>query len=290
MKVKRYKLVTYLVITLGICLYIFFEAPNLNPFFYSDGAFFWAVVITLYVGAWALMHFGELTFQFTDRSERPFNYVPNEKFPRWTKLLLALPWVFFIVVLVGSSFIFNWKAFRDQLGTSEVVEFSASMQAVDLNQVPVVDQELAVRLADKKLGERAGLGSQVRLGSNDATIQRVDGKLVWAVPLYHSGLFKWLTNMSGTPGYILVSATDVNDVQYVENFKVKYQPGNYLLHDLTRHTRFFGAWFDGITDPSFEIADDGQPYWIYTTYRNRRGFSLTQATGACVDNATTGEI
>ena len=81
MKVKRYKLVTYLVITLGICLYIFFEAPNLNPFFYSDGAFFWAVVITLYVGAWALMHFGELTFQFTDRSERPFNYVPNEKFP-----------------------------------------------------------------------------------------------------------------------------------------------------------------------------------------------------------------
>ena len=225
MKVKRYKLVTYLVITLGICLYIFFEAPNLNPFFYSDGAFFWAVVITLYVGAWALMHFGELTFQFTDRSERPFNYVPNEKFPRWTKLLLALPWVFFIVVLVGSSFIFNWKAFRDQLGTSEVVEFSASMQAVDLNQVPVVDQELAVRLADKKLGERAGLGSQVRLGSNDATIQRVDGKLVWAVPLYHSGLFKWLTNMSGTPGYILVSATDVNDVQYVENFKVKYQPG-----------------------------------------------------------------
>ena len=99
MKVKRYKLVTYLVITLGICLYIFFEAPNLNPFFYSDGAFFWAVVITLYVGAWALMHFGELTFQFTDRSERPFNYVPNEKFPRWTKLLLALPWVFFLSLI-----------------------------------------------------------------------------------------------------------------------------------------------------------------------------------------------
>lgn len=154
MKVKRYKLVTYLVITLGICLYIFFEAPNLNPFFYSDGAFFWAVVITLYVGAWALMHFGELTFQFTDRSERPFNYVPNEKFPRWTKLLLALPWVFFIVVLVGSSFIFNWKAFRDQLGTSEVVEFSASMQAVDLNQVPVVDQELA-RAAGRQEARRA---------------------------------------------------------------------------------------------------------------------------------------
>lgn len=294
MNLKKYKLLTYLGMFLLIALYIFVEAPNLNPFFYADGAFFWAVVITAYVGVWALFRFGELTVQFLPgskgRAERPFNYVPNEKFPKWIKILLVLPWAFLIMMMIVSSFVFNWKTYRDQLGESEVSRFSSDMQAVDLAQVPIVDKTLALNLADKKLGERAGLGSQVVIGRYDATIQRVDGKLVWAVPLYHSGFFKWLTNLSGTPGYILVSAMDVNDVNYVENYRVKYQPNNYLLHDIKRHMRFGGAWFEGITDPSFEIDDNGQPYWVYTTYRNLRGFNLPEATGAWVVNATTGEM
>lgn len=294
MNLKKYKLLTYLVMLILCGVYIFMEAPNLNPFFYSDGAFFWAVVITAFIGIWALFHFGELTVQFFSRDAgagaRPFNYVPNRKFPIWTKILLIAPWVFLVVVSIVSSFVFNWKAYRGQLGESEVVSFSSDMQAIDLNQLPIVDKELAGILADKKLGERAGLGSQVYLGKDDATIQKVNGKLVWAVPMYHSGLFKWLTNLSGTPGYIMVSATDVNDVQYVEDHRVKYQPHNYLLHDLKRHTRFGGAWFDGITDPSFEVDDSGQPYWVYTTYRNLRGFNLPEATGAWIVNATTGEM
>ncbi len=136
----------------------------------------------------------------------------------------------------------------------------------------------------------AGLGSQVVIGAGEATIQQVNGELVWAVPLYHSGVFKWLTNLSGTPGYILVSATDVNNVDYVEDYRIKYYPNGYLLHSLERHTRFYGAWFEGIADESFEIADDGQPYWVYSTYRNLRGFSLPEATGAFVVNASTGEM
>ena len=290
MKPKKYKLVTYLVLLVLVGVYIFVQAPNLNPFFYGDGAFFWAAVITLFVGAWALMRFGELTFQLHDREQRPFNYVPNRKFPLWTKLLLVLPWVFVVVVTVASSFIFNANAYRDQLGPSNPVPFSSDMQLADITQVPIVDKELAINLADKKLGENAGLGSQARLGTSSVTIQQVDGKLVWAIPLYHRGVFKWLTNLSGTEGYILVSATDVNDVQYVKEHRVKYYPGNYLLQDLTRHVRFGGAWFDGITDPSFEIDDEGVPHWVYTTYRNRRGFNLPEATGAWVVNATTGQM
>lgn len=294
LNLKKYKIWTYLLMLVACGIYIFVYAPNLNPFFYSDGAFFWCVIITAFVGVWALFRFGELTIQVFSHdnasSARPFNYVPNKKFPLWTKILLIAPWVFLIVVSIISSFVFNWKAYRDQLGESQVVSFSSDMQAMDLNQVPIVDKQLAGILADKKLGERAGLGSQVYLGKDDATIQKVNGKLVWAVPMYHSGFFKWLTNLSGTPGYIVVSATDVNDVQYVENFRVKYQPHNYLLQDLKRHTRFGGAWIDGITDPSFEISDEGQPYWVYTTYRNLRGFNLPEATGAWVVNATTGEM
>jgi len=63
----------------------------------------------------------------------------------------------------------------------EYREFSSDVQAVDMTQVPIVDQMLAANLADKKLGERPSLGSQVRLG--EPTIQLVNGKLIWVVPL-----------------------------------------------------------------------------------------------------------
>ena len=48
MKQKRYKVIVFGVITLLIAAYIFVEAPNLNPFFFSDGALFWAAVITIF--------------------------------------------------------------------------------------------------------------------------------------------------------------------------------------------------------------------------------------------------
>ena len=290
MKIKKYKVIVFLILLALTGAYVFAYAPNLNPFFYLEGALFWAAVITLFAGVFALLHFGELTVQFLDKEQRPFQYVPNQKFPRWVKFLLLVPWLFVVVVFIGSSFIFHATAYRDQLGEAEPVPFSSDMQLADLDQLPIVDEALAVTLADKKLGERAGLGSQVRLGTDAVTIQQIDGELMWAIPLYHRGVFKWITNLSGTQGYILVSATDVNDVRYMEDFKVKYYPGNYLLQDLTRHVRFGGAWVDGITDPTFEIADDGQPYWIYTTYRNLRGFNLPEATGAWVVNATTGQM
>ncbi|MEG1050155.1 MAG: hypothetical protein RSE24_06400, partial [Oscillospiraceae bacterium] len=77
---------------------------------------------------------------------------------------------------------------------------------------------LAAKIAEKKLGEKPSLGSQVVLGT--PTVQTVDGKLVWVVPLQHSGFFKWITNLQGTPGYIVVSATNPQDVDYVDTYNI----------------------------------------------------------------------
>ena len=83
--------------------------------------------------------------------------------------------------------------------------------------------------------------------------------------------------MDGSAGYIVVSATDVNDVELVTDYKIKYQDGAYLLDNLERHTRLFGgALFRGITDKSFELDDNGKPYWVITTYSNRWLFSLPE--------------
>lgn len=283
---KKFRIAAFSAITVFAVFYWFMEAINLNPLYY-EGAIFWCVLISAYVAAWALLKFGEFIPQVLPNGMKNFSYQPAQKFPKLAKILIIAPWVFLIVMSIGSSVIFNWKAYRDQLGEPEIKTFSSQVQILDTNQIPVVDKYLAVKLADKKLGERPSLGSQVRLGV--PTIQMVNEKLVWAVPLHHSGLFKWLTNMSGTPGYVLVSATNVNDVEYIDGYSIKYHPNSYLLHDLSRHVRFSGGMFEGITDYSFELDDNGQPYWVVSTYKNLRGFALPEATGAIIVNASTGE-
>ena len=63
--------------------------------------------------------------------------------------------------------------------------------------------------------------------------QKVNNELYWVAPLLHSGFFKWLNNREGTPGYVLVSATNERDVKLVQTVnnqpvKIKYQSGAYF--------------------------------------------------------------
>lgn len=278
-----------MVITLLVLLYVFVEAPTLSPL-YLDGAIFWAMLITIYVGLNALMKIGEFSFdaEKTQPGQVPFSFSARQKFPKLSAVIIAVPWILIVVVMILCSVFFQWKAYRDQLGEPEIKKFDNEVQAIDVAQIPIVDENLALQLAQKKLGERPALGSQVALYS--ATIQMVDGELVWVVPLYHSGFFKWLTNLSGTPGYIVVSATNTNDVRYVEGYKIKYHPGSYLLFDIIRKVRFGPGLMTGITDYSFELDDEGQPYWAISTYKNSRGFSLPEADGIILLNATTGQM
>ena len=279
---KKTKWFVFLAITIVAALYVFVETPNLSPL-YLDGALFWAVLITAYVGSATLLKIGEFTIQLNN-----FSYSAKAKFPKVPAIIIAVPWVIIAVVLVVCSVFFQWKAYRDQLGEPQIKTFDSEVQTIDISQIPIVDEPLALQLAQKKLGERPALGSQVELQT--ATIQMVDGELVWVVPLYHSGFFKWLTNMEGTPGYIVVSATNTNDVRYVEGNKIKYHPGSYLLFDVARKVRFGPGLLTGITDYSFELDDNGQPYWVVSTYHNLRGFSLPEADGIILLNATTGQM
>lgn len=282
-KTKRIVLGIAVVIVL-LLAYIFFAAPNLNPL-YADGAMFWLVLLTAAVIGIAVLKFKNPIAEVKEGKGVSFDF---NGFPlKWVVGILAALWGIYILVHLIFNPLFFWGSYRDQMKEPEVKEFTSEIQTVDLNQIPVVDKELAQTLADKKLGEKPSLGSQVVLG--EPTIQTVDGKLVWVVPLHHSGFFKWLANMDGAAGYIVVSATDMKDVQYVDSYKIKIQPDSYFMDDLTRTARFKGGLFDGITDYSFELDDSGHPYWVVTTYKNTCGFSLPEADGVLLVDAQTGE-
>ena len=284
---KKTQFLLNLVLTLVFLVLIVFQGPNLNPM-YPDGAFSWCFIISCYVILNFFVALGSVRIT-TNEYNRPQLSVDKSVGGYKTGFaLLAILWVLYFAATVLSMPLFNYKAYRDQLGTPVVSEFTDTVQPLALDQLPIVDKSLARELADKKVGENPGLGSQVVLGI--PVIQKVNGKLVWVVPLEHSGFFKWLKNMDGSAGYIVVSASDVSDVTLVTDLKIKYQANAYILDDLNRHVRLFGGGlFKGLTDYSFELDDDGVPYWVITTYKNRWLFNLPEATGVLTVNATTGE-
>lgn len=269
-----------------ILLFLFFAMPNLNPM-YSEGAFLWCVIISAAVAIFTLRGSFKLKTATAPDGRTVIDFGGAKRPPFKRLVWVLLPWAVFIVVSVISMPLFNSDAYRNQLTEPEEKVFSSDMQAIDVDNIPVVDRALAAKLADKKLGEKPSLGSQVVLG--DPVIQTVNGKLVWVVPLYHSGLFKWVSNMEGSDGYIVVSATNMRDVEYVEGYKIKYQPNAYLFDNLQRKIRFSGGFFTGIDDFSFELDDSGRPYWVVTTYKNNWGFSLPEADGIILLDAQTGE-
>lgn len=199
--------------------------------------------------------------------------------------------VIYILSLVLFSPIVSYKAHRELIGNIEGVEFSNEIEHIDLKQLPTIDKEVAYKLADKKLGEIPSLGSKVTIG--DLTLQSVGGQLYYVAPLEHSSLFKWFTNREGTTGYIKVSATNESDVQLVtevngKDIKIKYLESAYLFSDLHR-AAYIKDMKAGHTDFTFELDDEGNPYWVVTRYDNAIGITEAKATGVLVLDAETGE-
>lgn len=285
MKNKKARLIAFGAFAVVVLLYIFFATPNLNPL-YRDGAFFWLFIFSACLVIATVTGFS--ISAATDAMGRPSMNIDKAKLPpKWVLITLACLWGAYILVQLVFTPLFFWGSYRDQMPTVEPTEFTSEMEAIDLNQIPIVDKDLALTLADKKLGEKPSLGSQVVVG--EPTMQSVNGQLTWVVPLQHSGFFKWLANLDGSAGYVTVSATNIQDVEYVEDYKIKVQPNAYLLDNLTRKARFNGGMFTGIVDYSFELNDDGKPYWVITTYKNICGFSLPEADGILLIDAENGE-
>ena len=285
--ITKNRVVLNLVLIVILVIAYAVNPTNLNPM-YSEGAFSILFVASAFVLANSLTALSAIKPNVDKNGAFKVDFKPKTHGFKRLVVILAVLWGLFVIVNFISGPLFNSNAYKNQLGTPVATEFSDDVQLVDLKQVPIVDKSLAASLADKKLGENPGMGSQVFLG--EPVIQQINDELVWAVPLLHSGFFKWINNLEGSAGYILVSATNLQDIKFIEA-KIKYQPNSYLFDDITRYLRVLkGYSFDALTDYSFEIDDEGNPYWIITKYSNEWLFSLSEATGVVTLNATTGDV
>jgi hypothetical protein len=189
---------------------------------------------------------------------------------------------------------FRSESYKNLIGkVTDGKKIANHIAPISIDEIRVVDEDLAYLLGEKILGSQPALGSQVELGH--FCVQKVGKDLYWVAPLLHSGFFKWLNNQEGTTGYVMVSATNERDVKLVQTvngqpIKIKYQPEAFFQSEIERHLYTNGYATVGMTDFTFEIDDAGNPYWVVTKYDKTIGFGGEDATGILVVNAQTGAI
>ncbi len=267
-----------------IFLFLYFGHPVLNYGFIQLPVM---LLILVVVGMLLFTKIG-LT---PDKKKFKFISKPNKAFG-W--IVLALLLYLTVVPLVTSAPIFHADSYQKMIGkVDNGKKISNHIAPISIDEIRVVDEPLAYLLGEKILGSQPALGSQVEIG--DFTIQKVNDDLYWVAPLLHTGFFKWFNNAEGTPGYVMVSATNERDVKLVEQvngkpLRIKYQPSAFFGSQIERHLYFNGYMTVGLEDFNFEIDDTGRPFWVVTTYRKKIGFAGNDATGVVVVDAETGAI
>lgn len=286
-----FALLKWLVTLLAIGGYYYFVLPPIH----LQSKEFWSFVTFSIIIAVVINAFSQVVAFLRDNK----NPTKVAGVPRLTLKALGKPikaallLVLVIAVLsVGASIvgaeIFNAKAYN-QLITLQDGDFIEDVAEISQDQIPVVDRDTASRLGQRKLGEMADLVSQFEIEEIYTQIN-YKGKPVRVTPLMYGDIIKWFNNrQEGIPAYITVDmTTQETELVRLEN-GIKYADSEYFMRDLNRALRFKYPTkiFDNI---SFEIDDNGTPFWVASVIDFKIGFwSGSDIDGVILMNAQTGE-
>ena len=197
----------------------------------------------------------------------------------------------FVIYVVGgllSSVILRSGAYA-KLMTVEPGSFTDEIEEISFDQIPMLDRDSAEKLGDRKLGELADMVSQFEVADNYTQIN-YKGRPVRVTPLRYGDIFKWLNNRSaGLPAYLIIDMVtqEVDVVRLPEG--MHYTTAEHFSRNLYRHLRFQYPTYI-FNEPTFEIDEEGTPYWVCPRIVKRIGlFGGTDIQGAVLVNAITGE-
>ena len=204
--------------------------------------------------------------------------------------LIVIGAVFVIYVVGGllSSVVIRSGAYA-KLITVETGDFTHDIEEISFDQIPMLDRDSAEKLGDRKLGELADMVSQFEVADNYTQIN-YKGRPVRVTPLRYGDIFKWLNNRSaGLPAYLIIDMVtqEVDVVRLPEG--MHYTTAEHFSRNLYRHLRFQYPTYI-FNEPTFEIDEEGTPYWVCPRIVKRIGlFGGTDIQGAVLVNAITGE-
>ena len=201
--------------------------------------------------------------------------------------------------LVGAP-LFRAKSYSRILSI-ENAEFKNTVSLIDsmsdFNNVALIDKDAAAALADKTLGDFAALDleSQFELLTEDSTQINFRSSPYRIYPLKYGDIFKWFLNSvaggryNGIPGYVRVNLNS-QQAELVTDYDIKYSTAEHFNEYLARHLRFrFPTKLFG--EMSFEIDDEGHPYWVVEEIKKTVGLlGGDDVQGIILVDAVTGDI
>lgn len=274
MKAKL-KVLAVITAVLAVGIYYYVSLPAIN--IHSSDTWFFIFVILIVIAA-AYMWRKRLT-----RHEIKQN--------KGLRAIVTLIVVLGIVYLAGSllsSPIINARKYQKLMKVQEG-EFTEDVEELSFDKIPLLDRDTAVILGDRKMGSMVDMVSQFEVDDIYTQINYKDNP-VRVSPLRYANVIKWFTNQSkGIPAYIRINmATQTTELVKLEE-GMKYTNSEYLNRNIYRHLRFAHPTYI-YSDLSFEIDDDGVPYWVAPVKKFNIGLFGGETVGKVVlCNAITGE-
>ncbi|WP_286783427.1 hypothetical protein, partial [Streptococcus sp. UBA4344] len=278
----------FIVMLIGYWIFL----PPLNLF----SSAFWFFVL-----GGLLLAFGEIlilslagnvqhiTFKIPGSRVRKVVSTPTPKYGKTLSLIGAV--IVGIVLLLSVSSFFNSRLFRaksyDNVIKVKETDFTSDFPETNISHLALLDRSSAKKIGDTYLGT---IDKVSQFGISDDYRQVTIGEQPYRVsPLEYKSFWKWFTNHKEGIGYYVKVNQTTGKAELVKLDKgMKYSDSEYFFSDTLRYLRLkYPTVIFG--DPSFEVDDKGNPYYVATTYKPKFVLSSNDPTGAILLNAVTGE-
>lgn len=275
MKNLKVKLGVLLAVIALAAVYYYVSLPALN--IHSSDLWIFMIVLVILIAAMYIS------------KKKPSRYEIKEL--KGVKVIAA---VFVVVVgayLIGSllsSPIVNAKKYQQLLNVQDG-EFTKDIEELSFDQIPLLDKESAMILGNRKMGSMVDMVSQFEVDDWYSQINYQD-RPVRVSPLRYASLIKWFTNQKeGIPAYIKIDMATQNTELVKLKEGMKYTTSDHFNRNIYRYLRFKYPTYI-FNELSFEVNDDGVPYWICPVKKYNIGLFGGVTIGRVVlCNAITGE-
>ena len=275
MKKGKMKLFAVIAVLVFAAVYYYVALPAVN--IHSSDLWMFMIIVVLIVAA---VYLGK---------KKPTRF--ELKRLKGFKVIVAAGVLVVGVYLIGSllsSPIINAKKYQQLLKVEEG-EFTKDIEELSFDQIPLLDKDSATLLGNRKMGSMVDMVSQFEVDELYSQINYQD-QPVRVSPLRYANLIKWFTNQKdGIPAYVKIDMATQNTELVKLKEGMKYTTSDHFNRNIYRHLRFKYPTYI-FDDLSFEIDEEGVPYWVCPVKKYNIGLFGGVTVGRVVlCNAVTGE-
>lgn len=275
MKKVRLKVIAVLGVIIAAAVYYYVSLPALN----IHSADLWMFFMMLLL-------FAAIVYVIKKKPTRS-----ELKLMKGFKVIVSALVLVVAVYIIGSllsSPIVNAKKYQGLLEVQDG-EFTKDIEELSFDQIPLLDRDSAQILGNRKMGSMVDMVSQFEVDDLYSQINYQD-QPVRVSPLRYANLIKWFTNQrDGIPAYIRIDMATQNTELVKLSEGMKYTASDHFNRNIYRHLRFRYPTYI-FNELSFEIDEDGVPYWICPVRKYNIGLFGGITVGRVVlCNAVTGE-